>query len=175
MRVRPATPDDLPAIVAIVNHAITTGAAHFASAPWTVAEAAVAFGSADRYPWLVAEAEGVTLGFAKAGPWKERAAYAWSVELGVYVAPDQQGRGVGKALYRDLIPCLEEAGFRTLVAGITLPNPASVRLHEGFGFARAGTFPRIGYKLGAWHDVGYWVRHLGAPTEPPCPRPGQIG
>ena len=75
---------------------------------------------------------------------------------------------MGRALYAALLPALEAAGFRTIVAGITLPNPASVRLHESFGFAPVGTFPRIGWKRGAWHDVGYWTLALGAqPDVPP--------
>jgi phosphinothricin acetyltransferase len=96
------------------------------------------------------------LGFAKASPHKGRCAYAWSAEISVYIHPNHHGKGIGKALYSRLVPMLREQRYTTLIAGITIPNPASQRLHESFGFTRAATFHRIGWKFDRWHDVGYW-------------------
>jgi phosphinothricin acetyltransferase len=79
------------------------------------------------------------------------------------------GRGVGAALYGRFIPTVREQGYALLLAGITLPNPASERLHEKVGFVRCGTYHRVGWKFGAWHDVGYWELHLGDQREAPRP------
>jgi len=167
--VRPATAADLPATLALVNHYVETGVAHFATRPFTLEEAARDWTARHaRYPEVVATDEaGLVIGLAKAAPWKERGGYAYSVEVGIYVSPDHLGQGVGTALYAALVPAIEAAGFRTLVAGITLPNPASVALHERLGFTHAGTLGRIGWKHDAWRDVGYWVLHVGDVDEAP--------
>lgn len=126
--------------------------------------------SADRYPWLVACEDGDVLAYAHASEWKSRGAYAWTTEIGVYVDPAHQGRGIGRQLYSALIPDLERRGFRTILAGIALPNDASVRLHESFGMSHIGTFPRVGYKHGEWRAVGYWWRTLADDSDdPPAP------
>jgi phosphinothricin acetyltransferase len=109
-----------------------------------------------RFPWLAAEVEGAFAGYAKAGVWREREAFGRTCEVGVYVEPAQQGRGVGRALYEGLLPRLREAGFHAVVAAITQPNEASVRLHEAVGFEKAGHFPEVGWKFEHWHDVGFW-------------------
>ncbi len=167
MNVRPAAVEDLPAIVAINNEAVANGFAHFGVRPWTLREAREAFdGRRPRHLWLVAEDGGV-LGYCKAGFWKTRGGYDWTVELGVYVDASARGRGVGRALYERFLPDLEAAGVRHVVAGIALPNPASVALHERFGFERVALFPRQGWKLGAWHDVGYWTLLFGGDEPPP--------
>ncbi len=101
------------------------------------------------------------IGFARSGPWKTREAYSQTCEIGVYVRPEFHGKGVGKALYAALLPALRECGFRTVLAGIALPNPASVRLHESFGMTHFGTMHKVGYKFGQWWDVGYWELHWG--------------
>ena len=88
--------------------------------------------------------------------------YTHSVEVTVYVHPDHHRRGHGRALYAALLPILERQGYRSIVAGITLPNEASVELHESFGFKRTATFERIGHKFDRWHDVGYWMLHYGS-------------
>ena len=126
---------------------------------------AVFEGESARYPWVVAAAGADVVGFARASPWKSRGAYAWTVEMGVYVCAAARGAGVGRALYDALVPMLREAGFHTALAGIALPNDASVRLHESIGMRAAGVLPSVGYKLGAWRDVGYWAMRLaeGAP------------
>lgn len=157
MRVREATEADLGAIRELLDHEIEHGVAHFGLEPTDPDELAASF-AARRHPWWVAE-DGVFLGFCKAGPHKSRGAYRHTVEVGIYVVPAGRGRGVGKALYRVAIPALAERDVHTILAGIALPNPASVRLHEGFGFVRCGTFPQVGFKHGRWHDVGYWALH----------------
>jgi phosphinothricin acetyltransferase len=128
------------------------------------------------YPWLVAEGEngeGV-IGYAYAGQFKDRAAYDWSVETSVYLAESARGRGVGRALYAALLSVLEAQGYRQAMGGIALPNEASVRLHEGAGFTLVGVYRAVGWKLGTWHDVGWWQRPLagsaaGGPPRPPIP------
>jgi len=117
------------------------------------------------HPYLVLEEDGEVQGYAYAGPFAARAAYRWSVEVTVYVAEARRGCGVGGALYVELLALLTRQGFHAAFAGITLPNAASVGLHERFGFVHAATFSRVGYKLGAWRDVGWWRRDL-APALP---------
>jgi L-amino acid N-acyltransferase YncA len=114
----------------------------------------------ERFPWLVCEAGGQVLGFAYAGPHRERAAYRWSVDVTVYVREGQHRLGVGRALYASLARVLELQGYYNAYAGITLPNAASVGLHEAMGFRPVGVYRNVGYKLGAWHDVGWWCRPL---------------
>ncbi|MFG0283156.1 MAG: GNAT family N-acetyltransferase [Phycisphaerales bacterium JB039] len=172
VQIRPAQEADLPSILAIINREIVHGVAHFGTQPMSLETLAAQFArEAMRYPWLAAidARSGAMLGFAKAGPWKSRGAYAWTTEIGVYVEAAARGRGVGRALYDTLLPMLRAAGFRTVLAGIALPNDASVRLHEAVGMRPCGVFPKVGYKLGAWRDVGYWALRFGddeAPTAP---------
>ena len=95
------------------------------------------------------------VGYAYGGPYKERAAYRWSCEVSVYLEQGLRRRGAGRALYEALLPRLAARGFRTAVAGMTLPNDASVGLHRAMGFEPIGVYRRIGWKLGAWHDVAW--------------------
>ena len=119
------------------------------------------------YPWLVREEEGSVIGYAYAGPFQKRPAYRWSVEVSVYVRETARGRGVGRSLYAPLLDIISRQGFVRAYAGITLPNPASVRLHESIGFVPVGVYRDVGYKLGAWHDVGWWQRPLRAAASQP--------
>ena len=163
MRVRAAGEADLAAVLGIVNREIREGVAHFGIVENTLGDVEGWLAAADRLPFLVAaDQEGALLGYARAGRWKEREAYDWAVEVGVYVSPGAQGNGVGRALYAELFPSLERLGYRTIIAGIALPNPASVRLHQAFGMELVGTFPRVGFKHGRWIDVGYWQASLAA-------------
>ena len=114
----------------------------------------------ERLPWLVCEDGGAVAGYAYASPFKTRAGYAWSVELSVYVHPDSHRRGVGRALYTALLECLAAQGYYVVVAVITIPNPASIGLHETLGFRRTGTYEGIGYKFGEWLDDGVWQLEL---------------
>ena len=125
-----------------------------------------------RFPWLVCTAQGRLLGYAYAGAHNERAAYQWAVNVSVYVHDQARRLGVGKALYETLFSILRLQGFHRAYAGITLPNTASVGLHESFGFSSVGTYERVGYKHGAWHDVGYWQLTLqSSDGAPALPRP----
>lgn len=156
--VRPATLDDLAAITRIENDAIQNTFAHFGTSPVIQEDTQRAFEfSQGRYPWVVAEIDGKVVGFARCGPWKTREAYRWTTEVGVYVESGHQGRGIGKNLYETLFPLIKEAGLKTVLAGIALPNEASVKLHEAMGMAHVGTLPRVGHKFGEWRDVGYWA------------------
>jgi phosphinothricin acetyltransferase len=122
------------------------------------------------HPWLVCERAGQIAGYAYASPHRTRAAYRWSVDTSVYVAQDHQRAGVGRGLYVSLFAILAAQGYFTAYAGIALPNPASIALHESVGFTRIGVYRRVGFKHGAWHDVGWWqltLRELETPpTEP---------
>jgi L-amino acid N-acyltransferase YncA len=123
-------------------------------------------------PWLVCEVDGSLAGYAYAGSHRVRAAYRWSVDVSVYVDPGQLRRGVGAALYTALLDTLERQGFHRAYAGITLPNRASVALHQALGFRAVGVYREVGYKCGAWHDVGWWEREIAHGGDPPVdPRP----
>lgn len=168
--VRTALPEDVPAITRIENEAIASGFAHFGVEPMTCEEMAAKLAAAGAaHPWLVADLEGNVVGFARAGRWKERAGYQWTVEIGVYVDAAHQRHGHGAALYEELFNRLAAGGVRTVLAGIALPNEGSVLLHEAFGMVCIGVMPRCGFKDGAWRDVGYWIRHLGDPELAPHP------
>jgi phosphinothricin acetyltransferase len=116
------------------------------------------------HPWLVLEEHGLIAGYASTSPMRNRAAYRWSVETGIYLEPLAQGRGLGRRLLGAHLELLEQRGFVTAIAGIALPNAASVALHEKLGFTLAGIERGVGFKLGRWVDVGRWQRDL-APRE----------
>jgi phosphinothricin acetyltransferase len=120
----------------------------------------------EQMPWLVCENDGGLLGYAYAGPHRIRAAYQWSVDVSVYVHADARQMGVGRALYRSLFGLLTLQGFTNAFAGITLPNPASVGLHESSGFKPIGAYRDVGHKLGRWHDVVWWQLPLGERDSP---------
>jgi L-amino acid N-acyltransferase YncA len=123
------------------------------------------------YPWLVAERGGEVVGYARGGQYKERAAYQWSVETSVYIRATAHRTGVGRALYGVLFDLLAMQGFFMAYAGVTLPNPGSVGLHESLGYTPVGVYRAAGYKFGAWHDVGWWQRQLRPLVlAPPAPR-----
>jgi phosphinothricin acetyltransferase len=125
------------------------------------------------HPWLVADRDGQVVGFAYASAHRDRAAYRWAADVAVYVAEGSRRHGVGKQLYRSLLDLLVRQGLQVACAGITLPNDASVALHESFGFRPVGVYRRIGWKAGAWRDVGWWELELLEPDpNPPAePRP----
>jgi L-amino acid N-acyltransferase YncA len=131
------------------------------------------------FPWLVEEQEGGVLGYAYASRHRERAAYRWAVDVSAYVAIEARHRGLGQQLYEALFAVLRLQGYHIACAGITLPNPPSVGLHEAAGFKPVGVYRRIGFKAGAWHDVGWWQRDLGAaltmPPAEPIPLPEALG
>jgi L-amino acid N-acyltransferase YncA len=115
----------------------------------------------DAHEWLVSERDGVVVGYAYGGVHRTRAAYNRTVEVSAYVDGSAQRAGVGRELYEELFRRLKERGFRLLVAGVTMPNEASIGLHESLGFERVGVFHDIGFKSGRWWDVGWWELDLG--------------
>ncbi|HEX4753878.1 MAG TPA: GNAT family N-acetyltransferase [Solirubrobacterales bacterium] len=176
--IRPADPQrDAAACAAIYALSVESTPISFELTPPDAAELARRI---ERYSathqFLVAESEGGVVGYAYACRWAERPAYRWSVETSVYVDAAHHGRGVGRALYAELFERLRAQGFRVAVAGVTLPNPASIALHESMGFEPIGALRDIGWKQGTWLDVGYWQLYLqppgtGTPAEPLPPGP----
>jgi L-amino acid N-acyltransferase YncA len=173
MIARAATPEDAAAIAEIYGYFVRGSAVSFETEPPDEAAMRSRIESGgDLYPWLVAEADGKVLGYAYAARFRDRPAYRFAVETSVYLRPDSAGRGIGRRLYEPLLAMLRAQGFTQAIAAITLPNEASVRLHERLGFERAGTYRQVGWKVGAWHDVGLWQRALAAAAIPPEePRP----
>ncbi len=124
------------------------------------------------HPWLVAEDDGAVVGYASSSRFRPRPGYRFTVETSVYVAPEHQRGGIGRALYSALLDLLVAQGFTQAIAAITLPNAASVALHEAMGFERCGVYGHVGWKLGRWWDVGLFQRTLAhAQTRPEEPRP----
>lgn len=175
-RIRTADPDrDAAACVAIYAPYVEAGATSFEEEPPSPAELAERIvATLETYPWLVAERGGEVVGYAYACPHRSRPAYRWAVEVSVYVAEGQRRNGCGRALYVELAERLRGQGFHVACAGITLPNEASIALHESVGFVPVGVYRRIGWKDGAWRDVGWWQLELqppdeGSPAEPQPP------
>ena len=172
MEIRLATPTDAPGIAAIYRPYVEGTVISFELTPPADADMA---GRISRViaelPWLVCEEAGAILGYAYASRHHDRAAYQWSVDTSVYVHEAQRRRGLGHALYTELFACLRDQGYYTAYTGITLPNIASVALHERFGFEPVGIYRKAGFKLGRWWDVGWWQKPLRGcyvvPTEPP--------
>lgn len=124
------------------------------------------------YPWLVGECGGALAAYAYACSHRKREAYRWSVEVSVYVAHTHLRLGIGREIYSELIEILTRQGYANAYAGIALPNPASVAFHESMGFEGVGVYARAGFKLGRWHDVGWWALRLGdSPGRPAEPIP----
>jgi len=123
------------------------------------------------HPWLVAERDGEVAGFAYACEHRSRAAYRWAVDVSVYVGEADRGQGLGRRLYVELFERLRAQRFRIACAGVTLPNEPSVALHEGLGFVPVGVYRRIGWKHGAWRDVGWWQLDLSPDAEDPPGEP----
>jgi phosphinothricin acetyltransferase len=164
MIIRLARETDLPGMLEISNWAIEHTSANFNVELETLEEWRRGWrGSRDRYPWLVAEEGGAVLGFAKASAYKGRCAYGWTPEVTIYVHPRHHGKGTGRRLYAVLLEILRIQGYNNAVAAISLPNPASERLHASLGFRHVGTLTRAGWKFGRWHDVGYWQLLLHEP------------
>ncbi len=125
-------------------------------------------------PWILCEDSGRVTGYAYASRHAERAAYQWSVDVSIYTGEGQRRSGLGRALYTSLFALLELQGFYAAHAGITLPNAASVGLHEALGFEPVGVYRKVGFKRGAWHDVGWWqlaLREREGEPLPPVPFP----
>ena len=120
----------------------------------------------ESYPWIVLERDNEILGYAYASAFRTRQAYSWSVESTVYVKNGHHGQGHGKKLYLDLFRRLKEQGAANVIGGLTIPNPASIALHESLGFKQVALLKNIGFKLGKWWDVGYWMLELQELSDP---------
>lgn len=178
VRLRLATGEDAAAVLAIYEPIVRRTAISFEWDPPSVDEMRGRIETTlARLPWLVAVSstpagrDGV-VGYASASPYRSRTAYRWSAEASVYVDRAWRGRGVARRLYAGLHALLRAQGYRVVYGVVTLPNPASVGLHERLGFERVGLFRSAGYKLGAWHDV-VWLRRELAPLDanPTAPVP----
>lgn len=173
MKIRTATPDDAEAVAAIYGPVVQHTTISFETEPPDSGEMRARIEKTlASLPWLAVEdAAGAVCGYAYASKHRERAAYQWSVDTTVYVREDMRGRGVGRALYERLLPLLAELGYYQAFAGIALPNAGSVALHEAVGFDGLGVYRNVGFKNGAWHDVGWWqktLRPLDVPSTPGC-------
>jgi L-amino acid N-acyltransferase YncA len=172
--VRPATAGDAEACAAIYAPYVADTAVSFETEPPAAGEMARRIAAAsDRHAWLVLEDDGRVVGYAYGTPHQTRAAYRWACEVSVYLEPGRRRTGAGRNLYDALFASLVDLGYLTALAGMTLPNPASEGLHRSMGFEPIGTWRRIGWKFGAWHDVLWMQRRLAAGSEPPAePVPG---
>lgn len=172
--IRTATPADAAALLAIYAPIVEATVISFEHEPPDEAEMRRRIGhTLQALPWLVSvdDDDGAVDGYAYASRHRERAAYQWAVEVSVYVHERARGRGLASRLYTALFDHLAALGYMQALAGIALPNEASVRLHESLGFEPAGVFRHIGFKHGQWRDLGWWMRPLAAlPDEPRAPR-----
>ncbi|MFC4549589.1 MULTISPECIES: arsinothricin resistance N-acetyltransferase ArsN1 family B [Halorussus] len=183
VRIRLAEERDAPTIRDIYAPAVTDSAISFEEEPPTEAEMRERIADTlPEYPWLVCERGGgdenddddrdsEVAGYAYAGRHRKRPAYRWSVDVSVYVAKNHRRAGIARGLYESLFALLRLQGFVNAYAGIALPNDASVALHESFGFEPVGVYESVGYKRGAWRDVGWWQKRLrDRPDDPGDPR-----
>lgn len=162
--VRPATLADVDGIAAIYAREVQEGVATFETevpprTRWTDLLASTEAG----HHVLVADVDGTVAGYAYASSYRPRAGYRRTRETSLYLAPAFQGRGLGRALYADLLARLRSDEIHVVVAGIAMPNPASVRLHESVGFEHLGTMREVGHKLGRWVDVAWYQQILHLP------------
>ena len=165
--VRPAREADAAAIAEIYAPYVLETVISFETEPPAAAEMVARMSAHPAHPWLVAERQGRTVGYAYAAPHAARPAYRWSVNVSVYLDRAHHRAGLGGRLYRSLFSLLRRQGFRSAFAGIALPNAASVGLHEALGFEPIGVYRNVGFKLGRWVDVGYWGLELAPPRTPP--------
>ena len=160
--IRPATIADADPVAGIYNHYVKETTVTFeeeAVPSPEIAHRIQAVQSAS-LPWLIAERDAETVGYAYAAKWHARAAYRFSVEITVYVDACHTGHGVGSRLYDRLFPILKARGIHAVMACIALPNESSVTLHEKFGLSKVAHFNEVGFKFGRWIDVAYWQRTL---------------
>jgi L-amino acid N-acyltransferase YncA len=168
--IRLATPLDAPGIAGIYRPAVASAATSFETDPPDASEMERRITATLRaWPWLVCEYDGRVVAYAYATSHRVRAAYQWSVDTSVYVDAAFQRRSIGRALYTSLFRILVAQGYFNAYAGITLPNPPSVALHESLGFEPVGVYRNVGYKLGGWHDVGWWQLALQPHRASPPP------
>lgn len=160
MAVRPATLDDSASVAEIYNYYIANSHATFELDAVDASEMRrrMEDGTASGYPFLVYEERGRVLGYAYGQQYRHRPAYRHSVEVSVYIMPGSEQRSIGTRLYEQLFKEIGRGDFHAMIAGISLPNDASIRLHEKFGMTKVAHFREVGHKFGRWIDVGYWER-----------------
>lgn len=155
--IRFVRPEDASSLCGIYNHYIENSIITFEVEAVTTQMMRDRIGLAcEKHPWLVYEVGKKIVGYAYASSWKSRCAYRFSVETTVYLAADQTGKGIGTRLYKELIEVLKKTSCHSLIAGIALPNDASIALHENLKFEKIGHFKEVGWKFDKWIDVGYW-------------------
>jgi phosphinothricin acetyltransferase len=170
-RLREATEDDAAAIAGIyAPYCLSTPITFEIEAPTLDVIRERVAKVLPQYPWLIAEVDGRVVGYAYASRHHERAAYRWGADVGIYLEGASRRRGIGRALYTALLTLIESQGYYTAYAGITLPNDASIGLHQAMGFTPVGVYHNAGFKLGAWHDVMWMEKALRplavTPAEP---------
>ncbi|TQN42682.1 phosphinothricin acetyltransferase [Blastococcus colisei] len=166
--VRDAVPSDARRCAEIYAPYVRDTAISFETEPPTAGEMAERIAAAQHeHAWLVLEDEAGVSGYAYGGPFMSRAAYRWSATVSVYLDADRRRAGGGRALYSALFDRLAARGIRTVLAGVGLPNEASEGLHRALGFAPAGSYRRVGWKLGRWHDVAWYQKDLATDWSPP--------
>jgi L-amino acid N-acyltransferase YncA len=168
--IRAASTSDATAIATVYSPYVLETAVSFEEVPPTAAELTERMSSG--LPWLVATAGAAVVGFAYASPHRSRPAYRWGVDVSVYLDAEVRRRGLGRELYAALLPVVTRLGYVRAYAGVTLPNDASVGLHQAMGFTPVGVYREAGFKLGEWRDVGWWQLALQSPPQDPLePRP----
>jgi phosphinothricin acetyltransferase len=168
---RQARSEDAAGIAAVYAPYVESTAISFELVAPSAAEMAERIARVSAYaPWLVVETEDGVSGYAYLSRHNERAAYQWSADCTVYIASERRRSGLGRALYTTLFGLGRLQGFCAVHAGVTLPNAASVGLHEAFGFVSIARYPKVGHKLGTWHDVGYWQLELHPRDQAPPER-----
>ncbi len=162
--IRFATPADAAAISNIYNPYVLASTVTFEEQAVSETQMAERIRQTQQegLPWFVCTEQGEIIGYAYASKWRVRSAYRFSVESTVYVKEGFVGQGVGHRLYQVLLDELTRLGFHLVIGGITLPNAASIALHEKMGFVQCGHFKQVGFKFGQWRDVGYWQKNLGS-------------
>ncbi|MBD1559449.1 N-acetyltransferase [Vibrio sp. S9_S30] len=162
MDIRYVNSQDIEAITNIYNDFIVNSTATFEEKPISTEEMNQRVGKIQSHslPWIVIVENEAVLGYAYAGMWHARSAYRYTVESSVYVAPNALGQGIGKALYSHLISILAKRGIRNIMGVVSLPNDASIALHQSLGFQKVGEFKSVGLKFGKLIDVSYWQLEL---------------
>ncbi len=162
MMIRKAQVTDAAELARIYNYYIENTCITFETEAVDVDEMAGRITDTNRIPlpWLVAADDERILGYAYASRWKGRCAYRFAVESTIYLDSNETGRGTGRQLYAALIEAIRALSMRSVIGGISLPNEASIRLHESLGFRKVGHFERVGFKQDRWVDVGYWQLQL---------------
>jgi len=155
--IRPVNIEDAQEIAKIYNYYILNSCVTFEEIPVSIEEMSGRIQAAhSKFPWLVYEKDKKIIGYAYASVWKSRSAYKYTIESTVYLKKEATKNGIGSLLYKELLMQIRDLGIHAVIGGISLPNEASVALHEKFGFEKIAQFKEVGYKFNKWIDVGYW-------------------